>query len=108
VSEREANRIECGVVVPSGRTVDVTGEVPGVEAESIARTTSGAWTMADPARARRGEEPSPAEHDTPGSASVVVMAEIGAGGDGTGPPRGGLVGVGGARVWGPASLALSA
>ena len=62
--------------------------------------------MADPARARRGEEPSLAEHDTPGSASVVVMAEIGAGGDGTDRPRGRLVVVGDADFASDAYLDL--
>src|SRR5262249_39784483 len=88
VSDAEANPIGSGVVLPSPRTVDVVRDVPGVEAESIARTAPTAWTMADPARARRGEEPSPAEHDTLGSASVVVMAQVGTAGDGTERPRG--------------------
>ncbi|HYV57179.1 MAG TPA: DUF4350 domain-containing protein [Candidatus Nitrosopolaris sp.] len=106
VSDPEANPIESGVVLPSARTVDVAGEVPGVEAESIARTTPGAWTMADPARARRGEEPSPAEHDTPGSASVVVTAQLGVAGDGTDHPRGRLVVVGDADFASDAYLDL--
>jgi len=80
--------------------------VPGVEAESIARTTPSAWAMADPARARRGEEPSQAQHDTPGSASVVVMAELGVVGDGTGRPRGRLVAVGDADFASDAYLDL--
>ncbi len=71
VSDPSANPIQSGAVLPSARTVDVAAEVPGVEAESIARTAPTAWAM-DPARARRGEEPSRAHHDTPGSASVVV------------------------------------
>src|SRR5207249_5240921 len=49
--------LECGVVLPSARTVEVAAEAPGVEAESFARTAPSAWAMADPARARRGEEP---------------------------------------------------
>jgi hypothetical protein len=65
----------------------VATEVPGVGAESIARTAPSAWAMADPARARRGEEPSEAMHDTRGSASVVVMAVLGRGGDADGQPR---------------------
>jgi len=92
VSDPEANPIESGVVLPSARTVDVLTQVPGVEAESIARTTPSSWTMADPARAQRGEEPSQAQHDVPGSASVVVMVELD-GGDGTGR-RGRLVAIG--------------
>ncbi len=94
VSDPSANPIQSGVVLPSARTVDVAAEVPGVEAESIARTAPTAWAMADPARARRGEEPSQAHHDTPGSASVVVMAEIGGPGDGAGGRRGRMVVVG--------------
>ena len=94
VSDPSANPIQSGVVLPSARTVDVAAEVPGVEAESIARTAPTAWAMADPARARRGEEPSQAHHDTRGSASVVVMAEIGRPGDGAGSRRGRMVVVG--------------
>jgi len=78
--------------------------VPGVEAESIARTTPSSWTMADPARAQRGEEPSQAQHDVPGSASVVVMVELG-GGDGTGG-RGRLVAIGDADFASDAYLDL--
>jgi ABC-type uncharacterized transport system involved in gliding motility auxiliary subunit len=94
VSDSSANPIESGVVLPSARTVDVAGEVPGVDAESIARTAPTAWAMADPARARRGDEPSEARHDARGSVSVVVMAEVGVGGDGAGRPRGRLLVVG--------------
>src|SRR5207245_2234408 len=94
VSDPSANPIQSGVVLPSARTVDVAAEVPGVDAESIARTAPTAWAMADPARAQRGEEPSQAHHDTPGSASVVVMAEIGGPGDGAGGRRGRMVVVG--------------
>jgi ABC-type uncharacterized transport system involved in gliding motility auxiliary subunit len=94
VSDAAGNPLESGVVLPSARTVDVAGEVPGVDAESIARTAPTAWTMADPARARRGEEPSRTRRDTPGEASVVVMAEIGADADGHRQRRGRLVVVG--------------
>ena len=94
VSDSSANPIESGVVLPSARTVDVVGEVPGVDAESVARTAPTAWAMADPARARRGEEPSRAHDDTPGSASVVVIAQVGSAGDGAGRRRGRLVVVG--------------
>jgi len=94
VSDPSSHPLESGVVLPSARTVEVAAEAPGVEAESIARTAPSAWAMADPARARRGEEPSQAHHDTPGSASVVVMAEVGSPGDGTGHRRGRLVVVG--------------
>jgi gliding motility-associatede transport system auxiliary component len=104
VSDPEANPIESGVVLPSARTVDVLTQVPGVEAESIARTTPSSWTMADPTRAQRGEEPSQAQHDVPGSASVVVMVEIG-GGDGTGR-RGRLVAIGDADFASDAYLDL--
>ncbi|TMA40544.1 MAG: hypothetical protein E6J81_19765 [Deltaproteobacteria bacterium] len=106
VSDPDANPIESGVVLPSARTVDVLAQVPGVEAESIARTTPSAWAMADPERARRGEEPSQAQHDTPGSASVVVMAELGVAGEGTGRPRGRLVAVGDADFASDAYLDL--
>jgi hypothetical protein len=91
VSEPAQNPIESGVVLPSARTVDVTREVPGVAAESIARTADSAWAMADAGRARRGEEPSKAAHDVPGPLSVIVLAEVG-GGEGT--RRGRLVVVG--------------
>jgi gliding motility-associatede transport system auxiliary component len=77
ISEARTNPIASGVVLPSARTVDVTRAVPGVDAETIARTAPSAWTIADPARARRGDEPSEAKHDVHGSASVVVMAEVG-------------------------------
>jgi ABC-type uncharacterized transport system involved in gliding motility auxiliary subunit len=79
ISDPDNNPIESGVVLPSARTVDVFAEAPGVQAESIARTSSTSWTMADPDRARRGEEPSQAYHDVPGEASVVVRAELGGG-----------------------------
>ena len=103
VSDPVANPIESGVVLPSARTVDVATEVPGVEAESIARTAPTAWAMADAARARRGEEPSEAKHDTPGSASVVVRAEVLTGPD---RPRGRLVVVGDADFASDAYLDL--
>ncbi|HUE30279.1 MAG TPA: hypothetical protein VMR79_05355, partial [Verrucomicrobiae bacterium] len=93
VTDPSANPIQSGVVLPSARTVDVAAEVPGVDAESVARTAPTAWAMADPGRARRGEEPSQAHHDTPGSASVVVMAEVGSP-DGASRRRGRLVVVG--------------
>ena len=79
ISDPANNPIESGVVLPSARTVDVFADAPGVEAESIARTSSTSWTMADADRARRGEEPSQAYHDVPGEASVVVRAELGGG-----------------------------
>jgi ABC-type uncharacterized transport system involved in gliding motility auxiliary subunit len=81
VSDPSTNPIESGVVLPSARTVDVAAPVTGVDAESIARTAPSAWAMADAARARRGDEPSEAKHDVPGSASVVVMAEVAGGGE---------------------------
>jgi ABC-type uncharacterized transport system involved in gliding motility auxiliary subunit len=77
ISDSAGNPIQSGVVLPSARTVDVFAEAPGVQAESIARTAPTSWAMADPARARRGEEPSQAYHDVPGEASVVVRAEVG-------------------------------
>jgi hypothetical protein len=82
VSEPAQNPIESGVVLPSARTVDVAREVPGVAAESIARTGDSAWAMADPDRARRGEEPSKTARDVPGPVSVMVLAEVD-GGNGT-------------------------
>jgi ABC-type uncharacterized transport system involved in gliding motility auxiliary subunit len=80
--------IEMGAVLPSARTVDVVAERPGVAAEAIAITGDSGWVMADPARARRGEEPSPAQNDRPGAAPVMVMAEVGdgSGEGGTGRP----------------------
>jgi ABC-type uncharacterized transport system involved in gliding motility auxiliary subunit len=91
ISEPAKNPIESGVVLPSARTVDVVRDVPGVAAESIARTAASAWAMADAGRARRGEEPSKAAHDVPGPLSVIVMAEVGGG---EGGRRGRLVVVG--------------
>jgi ABC-type uncharacterized transport system involved in gliding motility auxiliary subunit len=79
ISDPASNPIDSGVVLPSARSVDVEAEVPGIEAESIARTGATSWVMADPDRARRGEEPSKAQHDTPGSASVMVTALVGTG-----------------------------
>ena len=105
ISDPERNPIETGVVLPSARTVEVVGEVPGVDAESIARTAPTAWSVADPARARRGEEPSAAKHDVHGSASVVVMGEVGSGG-GAGHPRGRLVVIGDADFASDAYLDL--
>jgi len=105
VSDPSSSPIESGVVLPSARTVDDAEAVPGVDAESIARTAPTAWAMSDPARARRGEEPSKAAQDTPGSASVVVMAEVGSGGDG-GHRRGHLVVVGDADFASDAYLDL--
>src|SRR5439155_1456800 len=90
LTDPDAGAIDTGVVLPSARTVDVGTEVPGVAAETIARTAPSAWTEHDPARARRGEEPSAEAGDTPGSAPVLVMAQVGAD-DGVGHRRGRLV-----------------
>src|SRR5262249_56451613 len=103
VSDPASNRIESGVVLPSARSVDVAGEVPGIEAESLARTAPSAWSMSDVARARRGEEPSEAMQDTQGAASVVVSAEVGTGEE---HPRGRLVVVGDADFASDAYLDL--
>jgi len=105
VSDPASNPVESGIVLPSARTVDVLGEVPGVGAESIARTAPTAWTVSDPERARRGDEPSEAKHDVRGSASVVVLAEVG-GGDHGQHPRGRLVVVGDADFASDAYLDL--
>jgi len=105
VSDPPSNPLASGVILPSARTVDVAGPVPGVEADSIARTAATAWAIADVARARRGDEPSEAEHDVHGPASVAVMAEIG-GRDGDGPRRGRLVVVGDADFASDAYLDL--
>jgi len=78
--------IDTGAVLPSARTIDVVAERPGVAADVIAITDDGAWTMADPDRARRGEEPSKASHDAPGAAPVMAMAELGAPNDPERPP----------------------
>ena len=104
ITDPSASQIESGVVLPSARTVDVIGAVPGVDAQSIARTADTAWAMADPARARRGEEPSAATHDVAGSASVMVMAEVGQASDGHG--RGRVVVVGDADFASDAYLDL--
>jgi hypothetical protein len=77
--------METGAVLPSARSVDVTGEVPGVTAEAIARTAPTAWAMHGVDRARRGEAPSVAAEDVPGGAAVMAMAEVSA----PGAPRGG-------------------
>ncbi|HLY39106.1 MAG TPA: DUF4350 domain-containing protein, partial [Candidatus Binatia bacterium] len=105
ICDPPSNPIESGVILPSARTVDVSGPVPGVDADSIARTGPNAWTIADPERARRGDEPSEAKHDVHGPASVVVMAEVGAG-DGDGTRRGRLVVVGDADFASDAYLDL--
>lgn len=104
ISDPAANQIESGVVLPSARTVDVEKEMPGVDAESIARTADTAWAMSDPARARRGEEPTAAAHDVAGSASVMVMAEVGHAHEGRG--RGRVVVVGDADFTSDAYLDL--
>jgi len=104
ITDPQASQIESGVVLPSARTVDVTDAVPGVDAESVARTADTAWAMADPARARRGEEPSAAAHDVAGSASVMVMAEVGQPHEGRG--RGRVVVVGDADFASDAYLDL--
>jgi ABC-type uncharacterized transport system involved in gliding motility auxiliary subunit len=106
ISDPGAAPLDAGVVLPSARTVDVLGPVPGVEAESIARTAASAWAVSDPARARRGEAPSRAHDDRPGSASVVVMAELGVAGDGAGRSPGRLVVVGDADFASDAYLDL--
>jgi len=87
ISEPTGNLIQSGAVLPSARSVDVAREVPGVDAQAIARTAPTAWAMADPERARRGEAPSEAAHDVPGGAVVMVMAEVGAPEPGKRPGR---------------------
>src|SRR6185436_6306804 len=77
ISEPGGVVVETGAVLPSARSVDVTGEVPGVVAEAIARTAPTAWVMHGVERARRGETPSVAAQDVPGGAAVMVMAEVG-------------------------------
>jgi hypothetical protein len=85
ISEPGGAVMETGAVLPSARSVDVTTEVAGVEADAIARTAPTAWVMHDVERARRGEPPDAAAADVPGGAAVMVMAEISA----PGTPRGG-------------------
>jgi ABC-type uncharacterized transport system involved in gliding motility auxiliary subunit len=68
--------LDSAAVLPSARSVDVAHEVPGVRAESVARTGATAWAVSDAGRARRGDEPSRAKHDAPGPASLVVIAEV--------------------------------
>lgn len=106
VSDAEDNPIESGVVLPSARTIDVATDVPGVRAESIARTSSSAWAMADAGRARAGAEPSRAKDDTPGPLSVVVMAEVHAEGNGDAGRPGRLVVIGDADFASDAYLDL--
>jgi hypothetical protein len=72
-------------VLPSARSVDVTAEVAGVQADAIARTSPTAWAMHGVDRARHGEAPDTAAEDVPGGAAVMVMAEV----DTDGAPRGG-------------------
>jgi ABC-type uncharacterized transport system involved in gliding motility auxiliary subunit len=105
VTDAVTNPIESGVVLPSARSVDVAAEVTGVQAESVARTSPTAWAVADPARARRGEEPSKAQGDAPGAAPGVVVAEVGAAANGTHRP-GRLVVVGDADFASDAYLDL--
>jgi ABC-type uncharacterized transport system involved in gliding motility auxiliary subunit len=104
ISEPDGKTIGAGAVLPSARSVDVTGAVPGVDAEPIARTGPTAWAMADVERARREDAPSEAAHDVPGGASVVVMAEVGAPHEGT--RRGRVVVVGDADFASDAYLDL--
>lgn len=91
ISEPTNNPIESGVVLPSARTVDVVGQVPGIAAESIARTGESAWAMTDLDRARRGETPSIVTKDEQGPLSLMVVAEVGNKPD---APRGRLVVIG--------------
>ncbi len=106
VSDPDANPHATGAVLPSARTVDVAGEVASVRAESIARTAPTAWAMADVARAQRGEDPSEAVGDQRGSASIMVLAEIGGSVDASGRPPGRLVVVGDADFASDAYLDL--
>jgi ABC-type uncharacterized transport system involved in gliding motility auxiliary subunit len=78
ISEPGGAVIESGAVLPSARSVDVTGELPGVSAEAVARTAPSAWVVQGVERARRGETPTVAAEDVPGGAAVMVMAEVGA------------------------------
>lgn len=77
ISEPGGAVIDTGAVLPSARSVDVSGEVVGVHADAIARTGPSAWAMHDPERARRGDSPDPSASDVAGGASVMVMAELG-------------------------------
>src|SRR5262245_12795914 len=78
VTDGGATPLESGVVLPSARSVDVTGdEVPGVDGEAFARVGESAWAMADADRARRGEEPSAARHDRRGPVPVAVLLQVG-------------------------------
>ncbi len=93
ISEPGGIAIDSGVVLPSARTVDVMGAaVPGVTAESVARTGETSWAVMDLDRARRGETPSEVAKDVRGPLSLMVVAEVGdAGPDGR---RGRLVVIG--------------
>jgi hypothetical protein len=85
ISEPGGVVMEAGAVLPSARSVDVTAEMPGVQADAIARTAPTAWAMHGVDRARRGEAPDAAAEDVPGGAAVMVMAEV----DAHGAPRAG-------------------
>jgi hypothetical protein len=80
ISEPGGAVMETGAVLPSARSVDVTAEVGGIEADAIARTAPTAWAMHGADRARRGEAPDAAAEDVPGGAAVMVMAEVSASG----------------------------
>ena len=104
ISEPGGTVIGTGAVLPSARSVDVVGDVPGVTAEAIARTGPTAWAMAGVERARRGEAPTVDAHDVPGGAAVMVMAQVGP--EGGGARRGRLVVVGDADFASDAYLDL--
>lgn len=77
VTDAPERTIESGVVLPSARSVDVTGaDIPGVDVDAFARVGESAWAMADPERARRGEEPSVAHHDRRGPIPVAAVAQV--------------------------------
>jgi ABC-type uncharacterized transport system involved in gliding motility auxiliary subunit len=80
ITEAVDDPIERGVVLPSARTVDVTGEsVPGADLESVARTGPRAWAITEAQRARQDAAPSRAAGDVPGPLSVMVMGKVGRG-----------------------------
>jgi gliding motility-associatede transport system auxiliary component len=80
ITEAVDDPIESGVVLPSARTVDVTGDPPpGVDLASVARTGPGAFAIPQAQWAERGAEPSRIASDAPGPLSVMVMGEVGTG-----------------------------
>jgi hypothetical protein len=83
VTDAGERTLESGAVLPSARSVDVSGEdIPGVDVQAFARVGESAWAMQDAERARRGEEASVAHHDRPGPVPVAAIVQVARSGDG--------------------------